>query len=68
MDCQAYRIVEVDDIPGGHEWMLIDQPYEVAFVVKRGCWSARVVAEGWAAYRKVMRKRGRPSRPLLRAV
>lgn len=65
MNCSEYRIVEVDDLPGEHEWMLIDEPKAVTFVVVRGHMTPAVVADGWAAYRSVMRNRGTPYWPKL---
>lgn len=58
-----YRIREVDEIPDGLDWLLIDEPWRVTFVVKRTSWNAEVVAQGWAAYRKVMRRREDPALP-----
>jgi hypothetical protein len=63
MNASEYRIVEVDDLPEDLEWLLIDEPDAVTFVVRRGCWSARLAAGGWAAYRKVMHQREKPSQP-----
>lgn len=65
VNASEYRIIEVDDLPENLEWMLVDEPDAVTFVVKRGCWSARVAAGGWAAYRRVMRDRGVPVDPQL---
>jgi hypothetical protein len=38
MDCREYQIVEVaeDALPAEQDWMLIDEPDRVVFVVKRG--------------------------------
>lgn len=65
MESHEYLVVEVaeTDLPADHDWMLIEEPGRVTFVVKRGKWSPKVCAEGWAAYRRlIMRGRGRPSR------
>jgi hypothetical protein len=71
VNCAEYNLIEVDEIPGEQEWALFDEPFAVTLVMQRGCWSARNIADAWAAYRAVMRKRegprGRPPR-WLRAV
>lgn len=58
MNCSEYNLIEVDEIPGEHEWVLIDQDFAVTLVVQRGCWSAQLAVDAWAAYRRVMRSRG----------
>lgn len=63
VNCAEYNLVEVDELPGGLEWMLIDEPFAVTLAVKRGCWSAQLAADAWAAYRKVIRQRETPAGP-----
>lgn len=60
MDCEEYTIVEVDDLPADHDWMLIDEPQRVTVVFRRGRITATACAEAWAAYRSVMRRRHTP--------
>jgi hypothetical protein len=66
MNYIEYTVIEVEDLPGEHEWMMLEEPFRVTFAVKRGCWRPSVIAEGWAAYRHIMR--GTPTRPPLYSV
>jgi hypothetical protein len=69
MNCSEYAILEVneDALPAGHDWILIDEPFRVTFVYVRGRLTAQVLADGWAAYRKVIRDRTERTTPSIPA-
>jgi hypothetical protein len=63
MNRSEYVVIEVDegDLPEGHDWILIDEPHRVTFAYARGRLSPQALADGWAAYRRVMRQRMKPT-------
>lgn len=69
MNRSEYVVMEIDEdaLPEGHDWILIDEPGRVTFAYARGRLTPQAIAEGWAAYRRVM-QRASPAPRHLRVV
>lgn len=44
------RFIDDDELPDGHDWMLVREEDHYYFFVKRSRVTQEVLMEGWAAY------------------
>lgn len=50
------RIIGETDLPAGHDWALVEREGSTTLLVKESALGPEVVAEAWAAYRKLDRR------------
>lgn len=57
-DTHEVKFVGDDALPAGHDWAMVEVDDEVVFVAKRSALpSERVLAEAWAGYRLLAKRR-----------